>query len=87
MSSNQIDYDDDNNLLIKIQNLDKEKLIEQLQQYTIKEEEKKARRKIAQKKYRQSDKGKIANKKAQKKAYKPTGRPKGRPRKVIKKEE
>lgn len=86
MSSNEIDYDD-TNPLIKIQNLDKDKLISQLQEYTIKEQERIAKRKIAQKKYRNTPKGKLANKKAQKKAYKPTGRPKGRPRKVIKKEE
>ena len=39
------------------------------------------KRKIAQKKYRQSLKGKIASRRAQKKRYVPTGRKPGRPKK------
>ena len=39
------------------------------------------KRKIAQKKYRQSFKGKIASRRAQKKRYVPTGRKPSRPKK------
>ena len=39
------------------------------------------KRKIAQKKYRQSLKGKIASRRVQKKRYVPTGRKPGRPKK------
>jgi len=84
MSTNDIDYDDENNEKWLI--FERDSLIKQLQEITHKEELRIKAMKIAQKKYRNTPKGKIANKKAQKKAYKPTGRPKGRPRKIIKEE-
>tara|TARA_R100000231_G_scaffold51578_5_gene43489 strand:- start:256 stop:444 length:189 start_codon:yes stop_codon:yes gene_type:complete len=52
-----------------------QKLIEKL----LAREEK---RKMSVKKYQQSEKGKLAQKKANAKRYKPTGRPRGRPKKT-----
>ena len=64
-----------------------EELQAKLKQYEEKEAEKKHKRKIAQKKYRATMKGKIANRKAQKKRYVPTGKPRGRPCKNVEKSE
>jgi len=62
MSSNEIDYFDENNLKIKLNNMDKEQLIEHI---LICE----AKKRYAIKKYHLTDKGKEKTRKASKKYY------------------
>ena len=48
----------------------------------IKEEHRKQKRKVAQRKYRKSEKGKLAARRTYLKNYIPTGKPRGRPIKI-----
>ena len=58
-----------------------EEVQEQIKIMKEKEENRKEKLKIAQKKYAMSDKGKAARSRSYKKNYKPTGNSRGRPRK------
>ena len=49
----------------------------------IKEEHRKQKRKVAQRKYRKSEKGKLAARRTYLKNYLPTGKPRGRPVKIL----
>ena len=65
-----------------VMNMSSEEAKKHVIDMVIKEEHRKQKRKVAQRKYRKSEKGKLAARRTYLKNYIPTGKPRGRPIKI-----